>query len=816
MSRSRLDGSAAARRAVLRWAYRLARRDWRQYTVIVVLLTIAVAGSTLVATTAYNIAPAAEDAEFGDASHVLYLDGDISADEITQWVAAGVDSFGTVDPIGHHTVAVPGTTHSVDYRAQAIDGPYSGPMLTVREGRAPATTGEAAITDGVASMLSLTIDDTIDIDGTARKVVGLVENPSKLNDEFVLVPPSEIANSDSVAMLMNATDAQLRHFGDEIGGGIRLGERSKVPEDVLAGVLTLLASTVVLLLVALIASASFTVIAQRRIPQYGMLSAIGGSERHIRLTVLASGALIGTVAAVGGVVAGIGGWLALAPAMDSLVDHRVDTTNIPWWIVITGALLAIAAATGAAWWPARAMSRIPTVAALSGRTPQRTRPHRSALLALVLLVIGIVGLHVGSDFGDGGPSAFQAVLLVVGTLTVLAGVLFLCPILIGGLGRVATTVPVSGRLALRDLSRHQARSSAALAAIGLALGIPSVIVASVAAGENASPLGNLSSTQVLIHASDIDGPFAPDAARLAEVQAGVDEIVTALGEPRIVRLDTFVDPTTPPDPKSGESLTLSVARQVSDGWEHVGTVFAATPELLAAIGVDPATVAGSEVVTSATGDLVMFGAGGAFAPDRRSVQPLTRTGTLPENYTSLPSALFDPAQAGPRGLDVVPSGLWLIDTSRPIAKADLDNAREIAARHGFRIETRDDRSNLRMIRLAAGLTGTLLALGVMAATLGLIRGESANDVRTLTAAGARPSTRRGIAAVTAGTLAAVGALLGIASSYIGLVAAGVDHLMPVPWADLAIIAVATPLLATVVAWMVGGREPAAIARRPLD
>ena len=729
----------------------------------------------------------------------------------------GVDAFGTVDPIGHRTVAVPGSTHSVDYRAQAIDGPYGGPTLSVREGRAPSTGGEAAITDGVASMLSLTIGDTIDIDGTARQVVGLVENPNNLKDEFVLVPPSEIANSDSVAMLMNGSDAQLRHFGDEIGGGIKLAERSKVPDDVLAGVLTLLASTVVLLLVALIAASSFTVIAQRRIPQYGMLSAIGGSERHIRMTVLVSGALIGTVAAVVGTVAGVGGWLALAPTMESLVDHRISATNIPWWIVLSSMLLAILAATAAAWWPARAMSRIPTVAALSGRTPQQTRPHRSALLAVALLAAGVICLHLGSGFKDNsGPSALQAIELVLGTLAVLAGVLFLCPVLIRGMGHVATALPVSGRLALRDLSRHQARSSAALAAIGLALGIPSVIVASVAAGENASPFGNLSSTQMLIHANDIDGPFAPDAARIAEVQSGVDAITAALGEPEVVRLDTFLDPSVPRDPKSGESLTFSVARKVSDGWEHIATVFAATPALLAAIGVDPAEVAGTEVVTSATGDLYTFGSGGPFAPDRRSVQPLTSTGTLPETYTSLPKALLDSAQADERGLDVVPSGLWLIENSRPLDKADLDNAREIATRHGFRIETREDRSNLRMIRLAAGLTGTLLALGVMAATLGLIRGESANDVRTLTAAGARPSTRRGMVAITAGTLAGVGALLGIVSAYIGLAAGGVDHLMPLPWEDLAIIAVGAPLLATIIAWLVGGREPAAIARRPLD
>jgi putative ABC transport system permease protein len=158
----------------------------------------------------------------------------------------------------------------------------------------------------------------------------------------------------------------------------------------------------------------------------------------------------------------------------------------------------------------------------------------------------------------------------------------------------------------------------------------------------------------------------------------------------------------------------------------------------------------------------------------------------------------------------------LIETPRPLDAEQLQAAREIATQYGFRIETRDDNSDLHMIRLATGLIGMLLALGVLAATLGLVRGESANDMRMLTAAGARPSTRRGIAAVTAGSLAAAGAVLGIASAYIGLTAARVDHLTPIPWSDLAIIAFATPLMATLAAWVFTGKEPAQIARRPLD
>jgi putative ABC transport system permease protein len=793
----------------------MVRREWRQYTVIVVLLTIAVAASTLLETAAYNIAPAAGDAEFGDADNELFLSGDLSAEEINDWVAAAVAAFGTVEPIGHRTVPVPGSTHNVDYRAEEIGGPFGTPMLTLREGRAPAAEGEAAITDGVAAMLSLTIGDTIDLDGSPRTIVGLVENPNDLNDEFVLVPPSEIGDSKSVTILLNAGEDQLRQFGDEVGA-IQMGERSQVAEDVLAGVLTLLASAVALLLVALIASASFTVIAQRRIPQYGMFSAVGGSERQIRMTVLTSGALTGAVAAGAGLIAGIGAWLALGPSMESLVDHRIDSSNIPWWLVFTGMLLAILAATAAAWWPARTMSRIPTVVALSGRTPPQTRTHRSALLAVALVAVGGAGLWFGTDFGDDGPSTVQAVLMVLGMLTLLAGVLLVCPVVIRGMGRAAAQLPLSGRLALRDVSRHQARSSSALAAIGLALGIPSVIVASVSASQNASPLGNLSSSQIIVHSQEIDGPFTQAQTLIDAGQAGVDEISAALGSVEVVRLDGFRDPTTPRDPKTGEALLVSIAERRSDGWEFQGTVYAATPDLLAALGLDRDDVASGEIVTSATGDLEILDGGGVTDPTRRASETLASPGSLPDTYTSLPRVLLDPAQADPRGWEIVPSGRWLIEASRPFDQADLDRAQEIASRHGLRIEARDDNSDLRMIRLAAGLAGMLLALGVLAATLGLIRGESANDIRMLSAAGARPSTRRGIAAVTAGALAGVGALLGIVSAYLGLVVARIHHLAPVPWEDLAIIAVATPLLAAGGAWILGGREPPSIARRPLD
>jgi putative ABC transport system permease protein len=64
----------------------------------------------------------------------------------------------------------------------------------------------------------------------------------------------------------------------------------------------------------------------------------------------------------------------------------------------------------------------------------------------------------------------------------------------------------------------------------------------------------------------------------------------------------------------------------------------------------------------------------------------------------------------------------------------------------------------------------VIALGVLAASVGLIRSETARDLRTLTAAGASSTTRRMITAATAAALGLLGAILGMAGAVIaGLV-----------------------------------------------
>jgi putative ABC transport system permease protein len=816
MSRSRLDGGTAARRAVVRWTCRLVRRDWRQFAVIMVLVTIGVTATVFLSSAAYNLAPAEGQSEFGDATHFVEYDRNIDEIALAEWLDHAREALGTVDPIGHRTVAVPGSTQNLDYRAQAVDGPFSDPLLDLRSGRAPAVPGEVAITDGVADLLGVEAGDTIDVDGVARRVVGLVENPSDLDDEFVLLAPSELEASDVVQLLAEPDEGATQRFGDAVGS-LRVGQRTSVPEDVMAALLMLIVCTVLLALVALVASASFAVIAQRRLPQLGMLSAVGATERHLRLSMIATGVVIGIATALVGAVIGLVTWIALVPVIVPLVGHRIDAENVPWWIAGVAMLLAVFTATAAAWWPARTASRIPTVMALSGRTPRPARGERSAMLAIGLVVAGAVALNLGSDVGpDEGPSATQSLLIVVGTIGVIAGVLMVSPLVIRLVGRLAARLPVAGRLALRDLSRYQARSSAAMAAIGLALGIPAVIVASTAAAQNADPLGNLADNQLLVLPDQFDGPFLPDDARLEALEAGVRELGAYLPSPSVVQLDAVLAPDAGIDPEFGAGIMIGVELRRDDGWERLGNLYAATPELLDVLGVESDVLGTDGVATSETGDDLYLGPLGRerFDPDVR--EQITETGTLSESYTSLPRGIIEPEAAGVRGWEVVPSGRWLIETSEALDDDQLETARQIAVRHGFVVESRDHDSGLAKVRLASGLAGMLLALGVLAATVGLIRGESADELRTLTATGATRSVRRGITAVTAGSLAALGAVLGIAAAYIGLGAARLDHLTPLPWFDLALIAMGTPLIATLAAWLLAGREPPQIARRPLD
>jgi putative ABC transport system permease protein len=813
------NGGVAARRAVIRWGWRLFRREWRQQLLVLALLTVAVAAASFSVSAAYNVVPSA-DARFGTANYRLDFDEvdprrlDAAVSTIRAW-------FGTVELIGHRAVPIPGSVEALELRTQDPHGPYGAPMLRLEAGRYPAGAGEVAVTDAVAETLQVGVGGTLTIDRSARAVVGLVENPGDLDDEFALTALSDAGPPASVTMLVRASRERATALPGGYAGRLEsrpachavlcLTPGQSERTTAAAGVLGL--ATVVLLLVALIAAAGFVVIAQRRLRQLGMLAAIGATQRHLRLVVLANGATVGAIAAVAGTALAATGWIAVAPRLETAAGHRIDRFDLPWWLIGAGMLLAVVTATAAAWWPARTVARIPVTLALSARPPRPKPVRRSAVAVGVLAATGVVCLAVGID-----PRRDQAnpVLVISGTVAVALAILLASPLAIRVLAVAAVRSPIGVRLALRDLVRYQARSGAVLAAISLALSIAVAAVIASAAAEHTAGEGNLSDRQLLFRVGDAE-PLIPERtpAELARLRSEVDRLAATLDHPAVVALDAAVNPTDQ-EGRGGRILRPAVVlgRRVGENTlRGIGVLYVATPELLGHLGLDLASAGpDTDVLTPHTGDLRF-----ANLSNQSEAAPSVKTIDLPA-YTSAPASLitinglrrggWQPARAG-----------WLVETRRPPTGAQLAQARQVAADSGMTLETRDNQTGLGVIRSGATAAGMLLALGILAMTVGLIRGEAAGDLRTLTAAGATGTTRRTLTAATAGALALLGGLLGAIGAYVALIA-GYDNdlgaLGRVPVAHLTVTLVGLPLTAAAAGWLLARREPPALARQPLE
>ena len=88
--------------------------------------------------------------------------------------------------------------------------------------------------------------------------------------------------------------------------------------------------TLAMALVGLIAAAGFVVVAQRRQRQLGLLAAIGATERHLRLVMLANGAIVGAHGRASWAPSlGIVGWIVAAPAVETAAAHRIDRFDLP-------------------------------------------------------------------------------------------------------------------------------------------------------------------------------------------------------------------------------------------------------------------------------------------------------------------------------------------------------------------------------------------------------------------------------------------------------------------------------------------------------
>ena len=389
-------------------------------------------------------------------------------------------------------------------------------------------------------------------------------------------------------MLVDASEERVESFRPPGDTGRIVSSRGDVPEDVVAAMLTLVVSTLVLFLVALIAAASFTVIAQRRLPQLGMMSAVGATEKHLRLTMLATGAATGVVAAVLGAAIGLAGWIAVAPEVEQAVGYRIDALNVP---VVARRRRPCCSRSS----PRRQRRGGPAERCRGSRpcsrcrAARRSRPalHRSAVLAVVCLV-GWRGVPRRRQQREREhASSLDLALIVVGhgrASSPACSSSARSRSSVGAVPRRVCPSPVGSRCAT---SVGIARSGAALAAIALALGISAALVATAAAAENNTGLGNLSPTQLLVHASDDPALAVLDPATIEHAQQGVDALAAALpgAHGDAARRGRRSESGSRSHSSGGGPRSRSVDG-CQAGWATPASVFVASPALLSAYGLD--------------------------------------------------------------------------------------------------------------------------------------------------------------------------------------------------------------------------------------
>jgi putative ABC transport system permease protein len=847
--------AAMARRSLSRWALRLAVREWKQRVLIVLLIAVASA-ATLFGIAVASATPGTPNAGiYGTAKTLIQLPPGTS--DLPGLIAKIEKAYGAASVVYDEPI-VTGQAGGADLRAQDPSAPYTRVMLALNSGRYPSGPGQVAVTTGLAQLYGLRVGSTWRVPagpgaeaGRAFTVTGIVEDPSNLLDEFALVAPGQLAGPGQLrsagrvrVFIGESLDSPAASAAGDVLPRSAVVSAPTTEDTILSpATIVLMVSVIGLVFIGLVATASFTVMAQRRQRALGMLSSLGATDADVRFVLVADGLIGGVAGAVLGAAAALGGWLWYYPHLATATAHRIDPVDLPWAAAVIGLLLAVATAVVAAVWPGRSVSKVPVVAAISGRVEPPQLVHRSLRPGLIFLVAGLFVLFAsGGLTGGGGGGGY---LTIAGMLACEIASALLAPFVVDRLSRLAWRAPLATRLALRDLARYRSRSGAALAAVSFAVFIATVaiVLASVRYDDALDYIApNMAANQLILYNPGNDpSQFQPgqftSAAKLSAARQEANALAGQLHAPAPLELDLAVSTGVPqpaisrngpPGPGSQNIYGTLVGLH---GRGVGGLPYVATPALLRAFGISQSEInPAADVLTMrsllpSTGGLALVS--GTYLAQSPPGCPagmcivspvIQEVGKLPAG-SALPNTVITESAVRALHETVVPVG-WLIQASSGLTPQQINGARQAALGLGTTIETKSGQLSLGEISNGATVGGLLLALGVLAMTVGLIRRETLRDLRTLTAAGASARTRRALTGVTAGVIALLGAVLGTVAAFLAVLAWQHSTLIAtfgdVPWSDIGLLVIGMPLVGAAVAWLVSGRQPSAFARQPLE
>ena len=797
----------------------------RQWALVVALVAVSVAVGVVIVTAGFNVSPPPQSAAFGGGTHLLGSAGAAPPDLIEDASA----TFPVADVVEISSTAPPGSASPIEVRAFDPNGENTRVTIQLVEGRFPESMNEVAVTRRQLDRLAVAIGERTVLGSSEFTVTGIVENPTDLSDEFVFARRGRF-EPEETRLLITSTDAQVDAFSDNRADVWQ--NRESDDSRVATTVALTMATAFVLLEVGLLVVSVVTMLAQRRLRQLGLLAAVGAKQRQIRSAVVAGGVVAGLLASVGGVVLGVAASRVLVPGLDSLANRRIEQVDWPWPVIAILGVMALAATVGAAWWPARTMTRATVAGALRAARPRSARPLVMTAVGLVLLVLGVVGLVSIFSLEDRNRPIF---LDVASFLAIPIGAVSLAPAAVRGWAARGPTRGLPARLAQRDLGRYQSRSAATAAALIVVLTIP------VMAGTGFRILERSPGTVPSMPSTHLR--ITPEPARVGAA-AAADQSEFTEGVQRLVPEATVVQLEQPmfvtdggtdgpvivtPGPFGGgedvqstgfsEPLVFGVVTERSGrdfGIETVPT-YVGTPDLMEAL--DLAGFGGADVVTNREGEHgIVDLAGGDVALD----QSMTVVVSEFERYTSTPGAVLDPGYVESLGLPIETVG-WLVLAEQPFVDSDIARITSAAARLGLLVESRTEPDTGTTLVAAITAGAGLLALGIVAVVGALHRAETADAHMAYEAVGATAAFRRRVHGWTMGTLTLIAALLAVVAGVLSQVGFAIEILgaggvwESVPSLVVLVVVVVGPLLSYAFGWWTAGTartRPGPLVARP--
>lgn len=692
----------------------------------------------------------------------------------------------------------------VDLRDPLAEG-----LFELRAGGLPAAAGEAVVNDALAQR-GLSIGDTVEVLGEEITVVGIGRDASWRGVPAMTALPGTFGpdfagGGSGTGWLVGGDDLVWSEVQALNGRGALVYSRAVIKDPPPAGdlppefgyqtggssdviaVVALIVS-MALLEVVLLAGPAFAVGARRQARTLALMAACGGTPRQARRVVLASGVVLGAVAALLGAVLGVVIGVALVPVVQRFSDTWFGSVDVNWWVVAIVSAFGLLSAFLAAVVPAWLASKQDVVAVLAGRRGDAPPSARTPIIGVVLLGIGIalsvVGAQ-GSRFFDNGEFG-----VAIGAVVAVFGMIFVVPLVVSTLARMSGRLPLVMRYAARDAARHRTRTVPAVAAV--AATVAGVVALGIAnSSDEAENRETYEPTLAMGSATvGVTADFDPDTGVATLPPDDVWTRIDAAIADRLPDASPEVLRGQRPELPDGDNFQLEVVRDDANA-PYFGSWGGAPSNAVTLVSDGP--VPGlidvddeqREAISAALGDgrAVVFTQSRVdadtvvvsklvYPPDGGEAS--TAELTWPALYVDLPGTvpvqlLLPSALAEETGVPVTTVGYYFhhADISEEAQEDLTETLAGIAIGASLYVERgyQPPVETFIMLLILFTLGGVLMLGGTLTATF-LALSDARPDLATLAAVGAAPRSRRGVAASYALVVGFVGAVLGALVGFI--------------------------------------------------